>query len=805
MVSMSLISRSSKLAEAVAETVAEISPAIPVSYIGGTKDPALIVGKIKEVYSNDGVLVLTDDHDLLKAVAEAVELLNQSNILICPAPLAEGAAVAAEMLLGGADLRQTYYYATHALSSKLSSLDISIKPEGSGISKSSSDGRYASYRFQMMLPNGMHTSAASELINTISGYKSYVAIANLSQHKPPVNARSLNKIVLLNIQYGDEVELLVSGEEAIPTLEAAKILILNNFNKEIKLNQPETDFLKSTTLSVGLASGTLYHAESVIDVQPLCVLDPENEIQQFKEAIKRTKASLEQSKELLIEQGLHEEALIFDAHSMILEDSDLIDKVCKDIHNTRLNAAYSYQQRMLKLADEFRNINDIYMRERSTDIMDVARQVIAELTGAHELDISRAESVIIASHEVTPSMLSKCRPGQLKGIITHHGSVFSHVAILARALGVPAIAGYKLPKHAKTGHKVILDASIPEVVINPGPVAMQDFDSKYQQWKEQLEQNLIDGKEQAECKDGHIIPVYGNVGDIPSTEAVQKHGAEGIGKMRTEFLYLNRRNKHTEKEQVQILRDIFSMFADKPIYVRTLDIGGDKYIPWLPLKKENNPFMGVRGVRIYKKEKQLFLSHLKVILTAGAGCRIRIVIRMISTVQELISVKEMLETAHKALSDSGVEHLWPVEVGAMLETPSAALMANELAKHSNFFSVGTNDLCQYIMAAERGEPSTENLLNPLQPALLKAIQMIVDAAHDNALEVCVCGEMAGDPEYAKVLLGMGVDCISMNAAAIGAVKRAIRGSTIAEMQSIAEKAITATAPVTKKSLSKSLA
>jgi phosphocarrier protein FPr len=358
--------------------------------------------------------------------------------------------------------------------------------------------------------------------------------------------------------------------------------------------------------------------------------------------------------------------------------------------------------------------------------------------------------------------------------------------VLARALNIPAISGVKINSIAK-GATVVLDTSVPEVIVDPTDEVLADFNERYRLWQEQLSSDRNDSQGQATSLDGYTVPIYGNVGDITTAELAMQNGAEGIGLLRTEFLYMNSRIPPSENMQTIALEAIFSLFSTSPIVVRTLDAGGDKTIFWMNDGKSS--MLGVRGVRLYQEYRDYFITHLKAILRAGAEHDLRIMIPMVSVVEEVELVRGMLARAHELLEQSGTPHKYPVPFGVMIETPAAVFMANELAEIVDFFSIGTNDLCQYVMAAERESKSLEELANPMQPAVLRAIKMVAEAANANNIDISVCGEMAGDPVTAKVLLGLGIKSLSMNANAIGGVKKMIRGTELSAVKDKVAKAL----------------
>jgi phosphoenolpyruvate-protein phosphotransferase len=364
---------------------------------------------------------------------------------------------------------------------------------------------------------------------------------------------------------------------------------------------------------------------------------------------------------------------------------------------------------------------------------------------------------------------------RIRGILSETGGATSHAAILAKTLGIPGISGYHLDENMENGTLVIIDGKNCSVTINPDLQTQSSFKKKIASWEEKKKQDFEDSKKDAVTTDGVKIYIRANVGEKRDAKKAVEYHAEGIGLLRTEFLFLSNPNAPDEATQVAMLKEILAFFQNDPVTIRTLDIGGDKPLPWLDQQKEENPFLGVRGIRLCQRERQLFISQLRAILRAGLGFKVKIMAPMISTVEEVRFCKEMLEAAHVGLEQEGVAHLWPVPLGIMVETPAAAVMADKLAAVSDFFSIGSNDLSQYIMSAERGNSALSELANAHQVAVLRAIKMSADAAHKANIPISVCGEMAGDPLLSQVLVGMGITELSMSPSAIGGVKRTITG------------------------------
>ncbi len=549
------------------------------------------------------------------------------------------------------------------------------------------------------------------------------------------------------------------------------------------------------TLSPGIALGVLFCADSSMsEIPPLHVEDTDGEIDRLHSAVTAVKNSLSRARARLLKQGLKDEAVIFDSHIMIVGDENLLAETAESIKREKVCAAHAYQRRMAVVADSLLGQSSEYMKERAADVFDITRQVVSHLTGTTQVIHDKAEDRVIYSYEVTPSMIGQHDVKQLKGILTETGGMSSHAAILARALGIPAITGYRPEQSCKTGDMVAMDAVLKEVHLNPSPEILADFEKRYGIWMDELRKDTLEGQGNAVTSDGEHIHIYANVGGVSTAESAHANGAEGIGLLRTEFLYINKVQEPAEEEQIASLRDIFKLFSGKPVTVRTLDIGGDKEIPWIPTRRGANPLLGVRGVRLYRQEIELFRTHVRAILRAGNGFDIKIMIPMVSAEEEITFVKNILNGAHKDLLSAKIPHIWPVDFGIMGETPAAVIRAREFAGMVDFFSIGTNDLGQYIMAAERGEQELSELLDPLQPALLQSIQMAVSAAHEKGIKATVCGEMAADPVIAKALLAIGADCLSMNAGSIGKVKKMIRSFSLLPSRQIVNEAIFAGSP-----------
>jgi phosphocarrier protein FPr len=747
-----------------------------------------IMAAIESVYSDDGVLVLMDMGSAILSAKTALEFLDgekAKRVSLCSAPLVEGAVSAAVQISIGSGLDAVRQEASLALTAKQLELgDPASSPAPEAAAGREDEGAYLSYTFVSRLKNGLHARPASTLAGAAASFASTVKVKNLSRNRGPETARSINKLALLGILLGDEVEVRASGDDAEEALGAIQKLAEDNFGEPpAAVKAAPAPEAKLLSLSPGIGMGRLYREGTVASCPKREVSDPEAEVRRLDSAIAQVKAELEAHEVNLLKEGHAEEAGIFNAQKLILTDTDLIDETRKALRAERLDAEYVYQQNMKRLAADYRKLPGDYLPQRAADINDVASRVLAVLTGQEKTGAEDFDEIILAAREVQPSMIVRFE-NRIRGILSETGGSTSHVAILARTLGIPGISGCHLDESIANGTPVIIDGKNCSVTVNPDPEIQADFKAKAAAWEEKKRRDFEDSGRNAVTKDGVKVYVRANVGEKRDAKKALEYHAEGIGLLRTEFLFLSRSNPPGEDTQTAMLREILELFPDHPVTIRTLDTGGDKPLPWLDQMKEENPFLGIRGIRLCQRETELFTGQLRAILRAGAGFNIKIMVPMVSCVEELRFCKETLEDAHAALVREGVAHAWPVPLGIMVETPAAALMADKLAGDSDFFSVGSNDLSQYIMAAERGNSALSELANPHQAAVLQAISMTARAALKAGIPVSVCGEMAGDPVLAKALLGMGITELSMNPLAIGGVKRAITGISRKEAEEI---------------------
>jgi len=501
-----------------------------------------------------------------------------------------------------------------------------------------------------------------------------------------------------------------------------------------------------------------------------------DEVARFKRAVDLSKTQLEELKKRF-SKGLGKSHLyILDTHIMLLEDKMLVDGTVKRIKESRLNAEGALKETIAAIGLKFDTIEDEYLRERKHDVEQVGERILRNLVGHKQESLSdiKDEAVIIA-HDLAPSDTLMMRKDKILGFATDAGSRTSHTAILARSLGLPAAVGLEnITAAVKTGDVVILDGIHGVVIVDPDEETFLDYLKKQRRYK-YFEQELEKLKTlSAETLDGHVIKLQGNIELPEEVASVAEHGGVGIGLYRTEFLFLNRQTLPTEEEHYNAYRHVAEKASPHEVVIRTLDVGGDKIgFPGI-FEKEANPALGLRAIRFCLQKPDIFRTQLRGILRATVHGNIKILYPMISGLPELYETKKMLEEVKEELRSEGKAFNEHVEIGVMIEIPSAAMISDLLAVEVNFFSVGTNDLIQYTLAIDRQNEHVAYMYEPLDPAVLRLLQRVSDAAHQARITLAMCGEMAGDPIYAAILLGMGFQNLSMNVASIPWVKKVVR-------------------------------
>lgn len=515
------------------------------------------------------------------------------------------------------------------------------------------------------------------------------------------------------------------------------------------------------------------------------------EIARFEAALIATRAELLEIQQRIADAIGAKDASIFDAHLLVVEDRTLIDEVLRGLEKDRHNVEYVFHKTAERYCKTLGEIDDPYLRERVVDIEDVARRVIRHLLGKAPRDlVTEDKPHIIVSHNLTPSDTASINRSLVLGFATEQGSKTSHTAIMARSMDIPAIVGlHDICSELTSGDDILLDGYSGLLILNPSAETLQEYGT-LELRKEQVEEKLeLIRETSSTTSDGRHIILSANIELPDELEDVRDSGAEGVGLYRTEFLYLNRTSPPDEEEQYENYRLVAERAKPHSVIIRTLDIGGDKPSESLDLPEEQNPFLGCRAIRFCLQNPDIFKTQLRAILRAATVGNIRLMYPMISSLEELRSANAILEECREELRDRGVEFNPDLEIGIMIEVPSAALVADHLAREVKFFSIGTNDLIQYSIAVDRGNDRIAHLFEPTHPSVIRLIKMVVDAAHRNNIWVGVCGEMAGDVGLTPLLLGLGVDELSASSTVVPRVKKAVQSLSIPVCESLAREAL----------------
>ena len=521
------------------------------------------------------------------------------------------------------------------------------------------------------------------------------------------------------------------------------------------------------------------------------IRDVDAEIAKFQNAIETSKVELTKIRNNAEKNLGADKAAIFDAHLLVLDDPELIQPIEDKIKNEQVNAPTALSDVTGQFITIFEAMDNEYMKERAADIRDVSKRVLAHILGVELPNPSMIdESVVIIGNDLTPSDTAQLNKEFVQGFVTNIGGRTSHSAIMSRSLEIAAVVGTKsITQEVKQGDMIIVDGLTGEVIIDPTEdevIAYQNKRERFFEDKKEL-QKLRD--EETTTVDGAHAELAANIGTPNDLKGVIENGAEGVGLYRTEFIYMGRDEMPTEDEQFEAYKKVLETMEDKRVVVRTLDIGGDKELPYLNLPEEMNPFLGYRAIRLCLDQPDIFRPQLRALLRASAYGKLNIMFPMVATIKEFRDAKALLLEEKENLTNEGIEVSDDIEVGIMVEIPSTAALADVFAKEVDFFSIGTNDLIQYTMAADRMSERVSYLYQPYNPAILRLVQQVIDASHKEGKWTGMCGEMAGDEIAIPLLLGLGLDEFSMSATSILKARRQIKGLSKNEMEELAQKAI----------------
>jgi phosphocarrier protein FPr len=640
---------------------------------------------------------------------------------------------------------------------------------------------------------GLHARPATAFVEIAKKYESEIRVRHGNK---VANGKSLVSLLKLGANKRVTIRIMVRGTDEDSALQALADAVRLGLEDDAEAGHGipvqsaelqlkfETPAIAGIASSTGLAIGPIHHFRHEKIVVSVTAQSPEMEEIRLSQAIETAKIQLQNLHNEVKERSGAAHAAIFLAHKEFLSDPDLLETTVANI-NLGHSAGWAWRDSYCKRAAEVGNLDDVLLKERANDILDVGRRVLRVLADTlEEAPSAMTEPAILVAEDLSPSDTAKLDPKMVLGICTAVGGPTSHTAIIARSLDIPAIVGAgPAVLNFKDGVMCILDGNAGNLYPNPteDDLSMARLAQQDQQ-AARLAENLS-CYEPAITTDGHRVEVVANIGSAPEAELAVNAGGEGVGLLRTEFLFLQRDEPPTENEQFETYSAMTKALNGLPLIIRTLDIGGDKEVPYLSLPAEDNPFLGVRGIRLCLARLDLFKPQLRAIYRAAMGGPIKIMFPMIATVEELITAKAIAEEVRKEMNAD------PVEIGMMIEVPSAVMMAPELARHVDFFSVGTNDLTQYVLAMDRLHPSLSRQADALHPAVLRMIDLTVKAAKSAGIWVGVCGGIAGDPKGAAILTGLGVAELSMSIPSIAAVKAKVRKMSFADSEALAKRAL----------------
>lgn len=822
MIGLVIVTHSARLAEGVIELVEQmVQGGVALAAAGGTDipdapigtDPAKVAAAIESVFGRGNVsdvLVLMDLGSAIMSAEAALDFLPadlRTHVHLCEAPLVEGALAAAVRARIGGSLAQVYADARNALQAKDEQLatwqhmlpDSEIPVE----EPASQPGDAASAELTIIVPNrlGLHARPAARLVSLVAQYDAQVTLTHNGRTAP---ATSLNQVMTLGVHQKDVLVVRAAGADALAVLGAIEELALDNFGDPIDVTEPTEIIAAAATTEGGDAIAGVPASEGVavapaarlrlpaIEVEEQFIDDATAERQRLRDAVAAVIEQLRGLRSELSQRAGAAEAGIFDAQILMISDSDLIQAAEEAIELRHIDAASAWNLALRAVVARYRALDDSYLARRADDVLDAGQRVLRHLlhVAPDAIAFAPSEPAILVANELKPSDVARLPLDLVLGIVTAEGGATGHSAILARALGIPAVTGLGAAVNAiAEGRLIALDGEHGYVWLAPDAALIEKLQTRRAAWQAQRNAAQKQAQTPAVTRDGKAIEIAANINSPGDIELALINGAEGVGLFRTEFLYMDRESPPSEEEQLTIYLETAQRLAGRPLIIRTLDVGGDKPLAYLRQPHEQNPFLGRRGLRYCLDHPGLFRPQMRAILRAAAEHPIRVMFPMVSTWDELVLVDALIDEICAELQAEGLPFDEDIQRGIMVETPAAVLLADHLARLVDFFSIGTNDLTQYVMAADRGNAAVAGLVNAYQPAVLHAIRETVKAGHAHGIPVGVCGELAGDPRATTLLVGLGVDELSMTAASIPAVKKRIRQMSLKDAERVAQVAL----------------
>ncbi len=818
MTSIVLVSHSETLARAVKELADQQTQGkARIVAVGGTGDPdhpfgtdaMAILDAIQSVYDDDGVLVLMDLGSAVMSAEMAVEFMDPEQavrVQLSAGPFVEGTMAAAVQASIGANLESVAREAMEAMGPKREALGAAEPVAAPMPAESAASAETVSATVTLVNPAGLHFGPAVQFVQMAAAHQADIQVRNRTTGAGPADAKRFNQVLALGAEKDHEIEITASGPDAGDAVAELAALAQSGFGEmeeaageevTVRAERPELPaggarVISGIPASPGVALGIAAPlAPGPASAPRTTVADPDAEWERFQEAVVRAQEELSETAERMARELGDAQSRIFQAHSLALADPDFQAAVEAGIRGQHLNAEAALDDAIEAQARRYEAMEAQRFRERAADLRDVGARVLRILSGGQEQETLLPDDAIILAADLMPSQTARLDRNKVAGFVTAEGGPTSHTAILARSMGLPAVVGageevLDLPE----GALLAIDGYSGRVILQPDEATRTAFQAQMAADAATRAEERAASQALARTRDGQRVEVAANLATAADAEAALTMGAEGVGLLRTEFLFQDRTEPPTEEEQTEIYSRVATIMAPRPVIIRTLDIGGDKPAPYLDLPEEANPFLGWRAIRISLAMPEFFKTQLRAILRAAETGNVHVMFPMIATVEEVARAQALLTEAARELTARGIPHADVIPTGIMVEIPSSSQIADLLAPMVDFFSIGTNDLTQYTFAADRTNARVAGIADPLHPAVLRQIDRVIQAAHEAGRWVGLCGELAGQPEAIPVLLGLGLDEFSMSAVSIPAAKAMLARLALPETQQLARKVLT---------------
>jgi phosphoenolpyruvate-protein phosphotransferase/dihydroxyacetone kinase phosphotransfer subunit len=809
-----LVSHSRALAEAAVDLIRRtVSPTLPIAAAGGVGETHSEIGTdaidiqqgIESVAQSDGVLVLMDMGSAILSSEMAKDLLGDSiNVRLCSGALVEGGIAAAVQIQTGSSMEDIIAAAQRSLLPKQDQLDDAMPiAEPAGVPATTEES------FESVLENvyGLHLRPVAALVKTLGAEAKNVQIENVTGKRGPVAAASLVNIARLQAKKGDTIRFLLSGPDTVRMRREIESFLERLRHEDAHSPQSgaakeESVGLEPIAVSAGLAVGRVLFGDRldvrIPDTRPNTPTEIENECHRLTEAIAAAQENVTKRVAKFRGSLNSTELAILEAQQLILSDQVLLIKAQERIRSKPVNAAAAWYETLTEIAEDQAGAADDYLKQRAMDFREAASGVVQLLIGQTNQFAHLDEDHVLVCAELNPTLIDEIQSTRITGVIELAGGSLSHGAILARSIGLPVVANAARSEPAlRSAELVAIDGSTGQLLIDPAPAIVREWRQKQNDARELHQRAVQLSQAPAVSIDQVAFLVMANAGKRRDVELALANGADGIGLFRSEFLFGSFSILPSEEEQLAAYRDALEPIlpstndnerqrtstnaSEFSVTLRLLDIGGDKPLPFLSPGEESNPFLGVRGLRLLLRHPKFFESHLAAILRLAKLFSIKLLVPMVSSVSEISRLRQHLETAHQSLQTRNLSHRWPIEVGAMIETPAAAVVFDQMIEYLDFASIGTNDLTQYVLSAERGNPELEEFADSMHPAVLRLCREVIQLANERKLPISICGEIASDPVAVPLLAGLGLRVFSAAPTAIPTIKATVRGLSLSEI------------------------